>query len=128
MRKNIKGNNIALYLRSNNNQIDSNSIINQKYNILNNYNFTNKNIFYYVDDSYSGRDCERPSLKKLINDIENKKIDTVISNSISRMGRNIDSIIIMNELHKKYNTFFYFDNNEMNYDILEIILSVKERL
>lgn len=43
---------------------------------------------YYVDDDYSGTNFERPSFKKMITDIENGKINFVITKDLSRLGRN----------------------------------------
>lgn len=42
----------------------------------------------YVDDGYTGLNVNRPSFKRLIKDIENKKIDVVITKDLSRLGRN----------------------------------------
>ncbi len=41
----------------------------------------------YVDDGYSGTNFERPSFKRMIEDIENKKINLVITKDLSRLGR-----------------------------------------
>jgi len=43
---------------------------------------------YYVDDGYSGLTFERPDFKRMIADIENGKIDLVITKDLSRLGRN----------------------------------------
>lgn len=67
---------------------DSESILNQR-TMLKNYveksgfTFVNE----YVDDGYSGTNFERPGFEKLIQDIENKKINLVIVKDLSRLGR-----------------------------------------
>lgn len=44
---------------------------------------------YYIDDGYSGKNFERPSFKRLIGDIEDGKINCVITKDLSRLGRNL---------------------------------------
>ncbi len=41
----------------------------------------------YVDDGISGTTFDRPSFKRMLNDIENKKINMVITKDLSRLGR-----------------------------------------
>lgn len=43
---------------------------------------------FYVDDGYSGTNFQRPSFQRMIADIEDEKIDTVITKDLSRLGRN----------------------------------------
>ncbi|MDO5564986.1 MAG: recombinase family protein [Eubacteriales bacterium] len=43
----------------------------------------------YVDDGYTGSDFERPAFEKLIEDIENGKINCVITKDLSRLGREL---------------------------------------
>lgn len=38
----------------------------------------------YVDDGYTGTNFERPSFKRLIKDIENGRIDAIITKDLSR--------------------------------------------
>ena len=42
----------------------------------------------YIDDGYSGTNFERPGFKKMVRDIENKRINMVITKDLSRLGRN----------------------------------------
>lgn len=73
--------------------------------------FAKKNNFTvykeYIDDGYSGTNFERPSFKKMIEDIENKKINLVITKDLSRLGR--DYII-----SGKY-TEIYFPSKSVRY-------------
>ena len=70
-------------------QGDSNSIIHQK-QILENYAAENGlgNCQFYVDDGYSGTNFDRPNFQRLIQDIDNQIVGTVIVKDLSRFGRN----------------------------------------
>lgn len=84
--------NTALYLRLSRDdelQGESNSISTQRmmlrrYAEQNNLNIVDE----YVDDGYSGTNFERPSFKRMIDDIENGKINCVVTKDLSRLGRN----------------------------------------
>ncbi len=67
---------------------DSNSIKNQKL-MLGKYAEEHrfKNVRYYVDDGYSGTNFNRPDFQKMIEDIEDGEISTVIVKDMSRFGR-----------------------------------------
>lgn len=67
---------------------DSNSIKNQKL-MLGKYAEENrfKNVRYYVDDGYSGTNFNRPDFQRMIEDIKNGEISTVIVKDMSRFGR-----------------------------------------
>jgi Recombinase./Resolvase, N terminal domain. len=69
-------------------QGDSNSIKNQK-TILQKYaddnGFTNTEFF--VDDGYSGTNFDRPDWKRLISQVEEGRIGTIIVKDMSRLGR-----------------------------------------
>lgn len=43
---------------------------------------------YYIDDGWSGTNFERPNFKRMIADIEDGKINCVITKDLSRLGRN----------------------------------------
>lgn len=85
---------VAVYLRISKEELyvnkDSNSITNQK-QIINLYIKENNDlefVDYYIDDGYSGTDFNRPGFKKLLVDIKEKKVNTIIVKDLSRFGRN----------------------------------------
>lgn len=83
---------VALYCRLSKedaSDTESASIATQK-SILQDYAKQNgwKVVDFYVDDGYSGTNFERPSFQRMIKDIENGKIDCVITKDLSRLGRN----------------------------------------
>ena len=41
----------------------------------------------YIDDGFSGLNFNRPSFRRMINDIEDGKIDIVVTKDLSRLGR-----------------------------------------
>lgn len=82
----------ALYARLSSDdelQGDSNSIIHQK-RLLETYAAENGlgNCQFYVDDGFSGTNFDRPDFQRMINDIENQIVGTVIVKDLSRLGRN----------------------------------------
>lgn len=81
----------AIYIRlskEDGDREESESVVNQR-KILKAYAKENKYKIYdeYVDDGYTGTNFNRPDFKRMINDIENKKINMVITKSLSRLGR-----------------------------------------
>lgn len=82
----------GLYIRlskeDSNKTINSESVENQ-INILNKYAIDNCYEIYdtYIDDGYTGTNFNRPGFNKMLNDIENKKINMVIVKDLSRLGR-----------------------------------------
>jgi len=82
---------IGLYIRlsrEDGDDLESESVSNQR-SLLSGYLKANglQAIEEYVDDGYSGGNFNRPSFQKLIRDIENKKINCVITKDLSRLGR-----------------------------------------
>ena len=66
----------------------SESIINQKSFLLQYVQDNNLDIYdIYIDDGYSGTNFDRPSFKRMINDIELGRINMVITKDMSRLGR-----------------------------------------
>ena len=101
----------AIYIRlskEDGDREESESVVNQR-KILKAYAKENKYKIYdeYVDDGYTGTNFNRPDFKRMIKDIENKKINMVITKSLSRLGR--DYI----ETGKYIETFF--PENEIRY-------------
>ncbi len=47
-----------------------------------------KIIDYYIDDGYSGTSFARPDFKRMIKDVVNERINTIIVKDLSRFGRN----------------------------------------
>lgn len=68
---------------------ESNSIVNQK-KMLEKYALEQRftNLHHYTDDGWSGTNFERPDWKRLLDDIENGLVGTVIVKDMSRIGRN----------------------------------------
>jgi len=70
-------------------QGDSNSILNQKKILAEYANGKGfRNPVFYVDDGYSGSSFQRPGFEKMLGDIENGSVGTVITKDLSRLGRN----------------------------------------
>ncbi|MBQ2937885.1 MAG: recombinase family protein [Clostridia bacterium] len=102
---------VALYMRLSKDDGDkeeSESITNQR-KILkefvkeNNYNIYDE----YIDDGYSGTNFNRPNFKRMIKDIETRKVNMVITKNLARLGR--DYI----ETGRYIETFF--PENEIRY-------------
>ena len=83
---------VALYIRlskeDDGEQQESQSVINQR-SLLKDFTNTHKLDVYdeYVDDGFSGTSFDRPSFKRMIGDIESKKVNMVITKDMSRLGR-----------------------------------------
>lgn len=83
----------AVYLRlsrSDGDQQESNSIKNQRA-LLNDYLGKHPELHKvdeYVDDGYSGTNFERPDFKRMMQDIEKRKVNCIIVKDLSRFGRN----------------------------------------
>jgi len=84
---------VGLYLRlsrdDKNSDSESMSISNQRTMLM---EFTEERGWHvediYIDDGISGTTFERPSFKRMVLDIEKKRINTVIVKDLSRLGRN----------------------------------------
>lgn len=82
---------VAIYMRLSKDDGDkeeSESITNQR-KILRTYAKENGCVIYdeYIDDGYSGTNFNRPGFKRLIKDIEAKRVNMVITKNLARLGR-----------------------------------------
>ena len=101
---------VGIYIRLSRDDLtkESDSIVSQRsllnqYICENNYNLVDE----YVDDGFTGTNFERPSFKRMINDIESGKINMIITKDMSRLGRDY---IGTGELIEKY-----FPNKNVRY-------------
>lgn len=89
-------------------QGDSASIQTQKSMLM---QYAKQNNFYdtayYVDDGYSGTTFERPDFQRLLDDITDGKIGTIITKDLSRLGRDY--------LKTGFYTECYFPENNVRY-------------
>lgn len=97
---------------------ESLSITNQK-QLLENYVKQKGWIIYktYIDDGYSGTNFARPAFQEMITDIEDRKIDLVITKDLSRFGRNyVETGLYTDMFFQKYNVRYIALND--NHDTL----------
>ena len=84
--------NVGLYIRLSREDDDkiceSESITNQKSLLLQYAKENNLRVYdIYIDDGYTGTNFDRPEFKRLIKDIELKRVNMVITKDMSRLGR-----------------------------------------
>ena len=90
--------NVALYIRlsrEDGDNMESESIKNQRDLLHMFLEKTDEKLCYieeYVDDGYTGSNFDRPSWQRLLTDIENGKVNTIITKDLSRMGRDYISM------------------------------------
>jgi len=82
---------VAMYIRlskEDGDKQESESITNQRNLILRYIKDNNLELFdEYIDDGVSGTTFDRPSFNRLIRDIEDNKVNMVITKDLSRLGR-----------------------------------------
>lgn len=61
---------------------------------------------YYIDNGFSGTTYNRPEFKRMIKDIEEKKINTIIVKDLIRFGRTNNTLDRIEALKRKYNINF----------------------
>ncbi len=87
---------------------DSNSIVHQKEMLAKyakEHGFTNT--AFYIDDGFSGTNFNRPDFQRMMSDVEEGKIATIIVKDMSRFGR--DYIMV------GYYTEIYFPNSDIRF-------------
>ncbi|MDO5516083.1 MAG: recombinase family protein [Clostridium sp.] len=60
----------------------------------------------YEDEGFSGKNTNRPEFQRMINDIKNKKINTLICYRLDRISRNVADFSSTLELLQKYDVNF----------------------
>jgi len=83
--------NVALYLRLS----KEDELVGQSESIQNQRDFLTRHVLeqgwnivdVYIDDGFSGLNFDRPDFKRMVTDIENKRINLVITKDLSRLGR-----------------------------------------
>ena len=73
------------------------------------------NVIHYTDYGYSGTNFERPEFKRLVNDIRNNLIDTVIVKDLSRLGRDyLKTGYYLEEFFPSFNVRFIAINDDID--------------
>lgn len=112
--------------REDGDKAESDSIGNQK-KLIAGFLKGNENIILhdiYIDDGFTGTNFERPSFKKMIQDIENGAVNCVIVKDLSRFGRDyIDSGKYLERYFPEHNIRFIsitdnIDSLKQTYDML----------
>ncbi len=59
--------------------------------------------YYYIDNGYSGTNCDRPQLRQLLRDVESKKVtNRIVIKDYSRMSRDVSGIYeIISQISKR---------------------------
>lgn len=111
--------NAALYMRFSRDDgqaADSSSITTQKM-MLEKYCQNNGYNIYdsYVDDGYTGMNFDRPGFQRMLNDIDNGKVNLVITKDLSRLGRNYIQTGYYSEVYFRDKNIRYIAIND-NFD------------
>ncbi|MBR3003283.1 MAG: recombinase family protein [Clostridia bacterium] len=85
----------------------------------------------YIDDGYSGINFARPAFEKMLKDIEQKKIDTIITKDFSRLGREfIETSFYITRFFPEHNIRYIainedYDSIKKNNDAKEMMVGIK---
>jgi len=112
--------NVAAYVRLSSDDGDkseSNSITNQK-SLISLYLKNNSDLKlkdFYIDDGFTGTDFDRPDFQRLLTDMKNGKINTIIVKDLSRLGRNyIEVGNYLEQIFPLYNIRFIAINDNVD--------------
>lgn len=61
----------------------------------------------YVDDGYSGSSLNRPAIQRLIDDIVNARINTVLIYKLDRLSRRVKDVLELVDLFEEHNVTLY---------------------
>ena len=96
---------------------ESNSVTSQR-TILNNFIEENEDLKVYdiyIDDGYSGTDFDRPAFERMVEDIEENKIDCILVKDLSRFGReHVDSGYYIFKYFPLHNIRFIVINDDID--------------
>lgn len=89
--------NTALYIRlsrEDGDKAESLSVANQRLLLTEFVNKQNDLYLYdvYIDDGYTGTSFTRPNFQRMLQDIEDKKVECVVVKDLSRLGRNMPKV------------------------------------
>ena len=99
----------AIYVRKST-LTDKGKSINTQINMCKSYARDNSILtdegFIYVDEGYSGKDTNRPSFKKMLDDLQKKKFNTIICYRLDRISRSINDFSNLIDILEKYKIGF----------------------
>ena len=102
---------VAMYCRvANKETTKADSAIEVQKKLLNEYLKNNvkgiKFREFYIDNGFSGTNYNRPEFRRMIKDIEENRINTIIVKDLVRFGRTNNTLQRIDGLKKKYNINF----------------------
>lgn len=120
---------VALYIRvSTQEQAKEGISLAAQENLLREYcRLFNYEIFkVYVDDGYSAKNMNRPALKYLIEDVKNRKFNSVIVWKLSRISRNVVDLLMLLREFEQYNVQFisYSEQFDTNTPVGKLLITV----
>lgn len=121
---------VGIYARVSTNTDDAISSLYAQISGYNEYIMAHPNwtlVDYYIDEGISGTKDSRPEFNRLLNDCRARKLDLIITKSVSRLARNATTLIsTVNEL-RDLNIGIIFENqgiNTLDPDSSELLINV----